>query len=269
MSLDRVSVVTPTAPVGIADYQAIIAQLEARLDAFTGREIVDGSNIRAGAIVSIGGVAYKATSDTAITGTPSAYVKITPAGATASAAFVANPTGVAWSHTYGGYYDGSGSGSNLVIFDEALAYNTGVIASKYQINSRAIRGEQLTNATVNGAKIVDATVNGGKLTDATVTGGKLVDATVTTAKLDPVNRTTYSHYGEVSNTVLPSLANQETSIVWITNSISGGIESPSTGTYDYVIHRNDGVQIFTGITSGTVITGSSVTSLCIMYSRRA
>jgi microcystin-dependent protein len=127
MSLDRVSVVTPTAPVAVADYQANIAQLEARLDAFSGREIVDGSTIRAGAIVVIGGVAYKATTDTAITGTPSAYVKITPAGATASAAFVASLSGVAWSHTYGGYYDGSGSGSNLVVFDEDLAISIGAM----------------------------------------------------------------------------------------------------------------------------------------------
>jgi len=127
MSLDRVSVVTPTAPVAITDYQAIIAQLEARLDAFTGREIVDGSTIREGTIIVVGGVAYKATTDTSITGSASNYVKITPAGATATAAFVANLTGVSWSNAYGGYYDGSG---NLHLFDEALAVLMGVIATR-------------------------------------------------------------------------------------------------------------------------------------------
>jgi hypothetical protein len=128
MAIDRVSVVTPTAPVAVADYQAIISQLEARIDSFSGREIVDGSTIRAGTIMSIGGVAYKATTDTTITGTPSAYVKITPAGATASASFVANLTGVTWNHAYGGYYDGSG---NLHVFDEGKAVADGAITVPY------------------------------------------------------------------------------------------------------------------------------------------
>jgi len=126
MAIQRVSVVTPTAPVGVADYQAIIAQLEARLDAFSGREIVTGTAIKAGTVLSIGGIAYKATSDTAITGTPSAYVKITPAGATASAAFVASLSGVVWSYAYGGFYDGSG---NLYVFDEELAIANGAITT--------------------------------------------------------------------------------------------------------------------------------------------
>lgn len=132
MSLDRVSVVTPTSPVGIADYQAIIAQLEARIDAFTGREIIDGSTIRVGTVIAIGGVAYKATTDTAISGVASNYVKITPSGATASAAFVADLTGVTWSHAYGGYYDGGA----LVVFDESLAKRSGVIATAHTLLGR-------------------------------------------------------------------------------------------------------------------------------------
>jgi len=155
MSLDRVSVVTPTAPVAITDYQAIIAQLEARLDAFTGREIVDGSTIREGTIIVVGGVAYKATTDTSITGSASNYVKITPAGATASAAFVANLTGVSWSNAYGGYYD---VGGNLHIFDEARAKNEGVISSVYTLPGKIayISGALDINGALTGATTISA-----------------------------------------------------------------------------------------------------------------
>jgi hypothetical protein len=126
MSLDRIAIPTPTAPGSLADYQAILAQALAQTQAFTGREIVDGSTIRAGTSMLIGGVLYQATSDTAITGSASNYVKITPSGATASAAFVANLTGVTFNEAYGAYYDGSG---NLHVFDEGRAVATGVITA--------------------------------------------------------------------------------------------------------------------------------------------
>lgn len=88
------------------------------------------TNIPQGATFQIGGVIYYGSSDTAITGTPSAYVKLTPnagdSGATCDAAFVANLTGVTWSKIYNGYYDVSG---NLHIFDEILAIADDVISS--------------------------------------------------------------------------------------------------------------------------------------------
>lgn len=91
-----------------------------------------------GAIFSVGGVLYKASADETITGTPSDYVKLTPisAGAQCSAAYVANLSGVTWSDTYDGYYDGSG---NLHIFDEAKAYKAGAIAApKTELGKHAL-----------------------------------------------------------------------------------------------------------------------------------
>ena len=139
MAIDLLANPTATAPTALADYQAILTQLVANGQAFTGRLIVQGSNIKAGTVILIGGVLYKATTDTAITGTASSYVKITPSGATASAAFVANLTGVTWNDAYGGYYDGSG---NLHVFDEGLAVHSGAIAgAKTEIGVSSIANE--------------------------------------------------------------------------------------------------------------------------------
>jgi hypothetical protein len=93
-----------------------------------------GTTIMSGRVFLIGGVLYKSTSDTAITGTASNYVKVTPSGATASAAFAASLSGVAWNHEYGGYYDGGGA---LVIFDEARALYDGAIAQAYTVPGMA------------------------------------------------------------------------------------------------------------------------------------
>ncbi len=73
-----------------------------------------------GATFQVGGVIYYADSNTAITGTPSNYVKLTPTGggATLVPTYVANLSGVTWDTIYNGYYDGSG---NLYIFDEVKA----------------------------------------------------------------------------------------------------------------------------------------------------
>src|SRR5690606_23973393 len=53
-----------------------------------------------GAVFNVGGTIYLADDDTAISGTPSPYVKITPSGATAAAAYVADLTGVSWDGAY-------------------------------------------------------------------------------------------------------------------------------------------------------------------------
>jgi len=81
-------------------------------------------NILKGTIIQLGGTVYKATSDTAITGSQSEYVKISKSadGSTATAAYVANLTGVTWSDTYNGYYDGSG---NLYLFNEQIFFRKG------------------------------------------------------------------------------------------------------------------------------------------------
>lgn len=87
---------------------------------------ISGSNVLKGSMFIIGGAMYVADSDTGITGTASAYVKITAAGDVASAAFVANLSGVSWNDAYNGYYDGAGA---MYIFDEMKAYGAGAIAS--------------------------------------------------------------------------------------------------------------------------------------------
>lgn len=87
---------------------------------------VSGGNIVKGAVFQIGGTVYLADADTAIAGTASDYVQITPAGASASAAYVANLSGVTWNQTYNGWYDGSG---NLYIFDEGTALLAGEIST--------------------------------------------------------------------------------------------------------------------------------------------
>jgi hypothetical protein len=69
---------------------------------------------------------YRADADEAITGTASKYVRITPAGASASAAYVSSLAGVSWNNQYNGYYDASG---NLYIFDESRALYDGAVAT--------------------------------------------------------------------------------------------------------------------------------------------
>jgi len=64
---------------------------------------------------NVGGVVYVADADTAISGTDSGVIKITPAGATASASYVSTFTGIAWNDAYRGYYDISG---NFYFIDE-------------------------------------------------------------------------------------------------------------------------------------------------------
>lgn len=117
-------------PLSTADYQAQNNQL-IELIRNIGQAIqVNGSNVIKGAVFNVGGIIYIADNDTAISGTPSDYVKITPSGdtLTCTASFAANLTGVSWNKSYNGYYDGGG---NLYIFDEIIAINYGVLSVPY------------------------------------------------------------------------------------------------------------------------------------------
>lgn len=114
----------PTSPGSISDYQYQNAYLTAMLQAFTGRVLADGTTIRAGSVIKVADLLYKATTDTAITGAETPYIKITPAGASASASFVSSLTGVSWSHAHGQYLDVSG---NAYFFDEVRARLAGEI----------------------------------------------------------------------------------------------------------------------------------------------
>lgn len=115
-------------PASDADWSNTQDLIEALALGIEGPLRIVGSNVVRGAVFNIGGSVYIADADTAITGTASKYVKITPSGASATASYVASLTGVTWNSTYNGYYDGSG---NLYIFDELLAYTMGVISTVY------------------------------------------------------------------------------------------------------------------------------------------
>jgi hypothetical protein len=89
----------------------------------------DNDEIPEGVTFSIGGSLYKVTSAAEpITGTPSKYVKVTKSGdtLTATAAYVADLTGVAWNSVYNHYADGSG---NLYLFDEGRGVIDGDITN--------------------------------------------------------------------------------------------------------------------------------------------
>ncbi len=113
-------------PTVVGDYQAQNNLLYAAFLYAQHPVPVVAGNIVKGAVFNVGGTVYQATADTAIGGGASAYVKITPAGAAATADYVANLAGVAWNDTYAGYYDGAG---NLYLFDEAVAISSGALAA--------------------------------------------------------------------------------------------------------------------------------------------
>lgn len=128
MALTRLT--APDDPaVANSDWTDLLAQITALYLGANGPIIRFASdNILKGTVLQIGGTVYLADADTAISGTTSAYVKITPAGASASAAYVANLSGVTWSQVFNGWYDGSG---NLYIFDEAYAVSDGEISEAH------------------------------------------------------------------------------------------------------------------------------------------
>ncbi len=119
MALDRVSF--PDGVTGAAgdraNFVALLVQLTQKWNGDPQKFSSD--IVPQGAMIQIGGVIYKGTSDTAITGSASSYVKITPSGATASASYVSSLSGVTWNPSYNGYYDGSG---NLYISPELMPY---------------------------------------------------------------------------------------------------------------------------------------------------
>jgi hypothetical protein len=136
--------VSPVAGLIANTYQAQNNQLAELVRGIGMVDPVNGSNIIQGAVLNVGGILYKVDADTAITGTASKYVKITPSvdTLTCTASFVANLTGVSWNKVANGYYDVSG---NLYLFDEALAINDGDLSLVY---SKIGKIKTLSNVTV-------------------------------------------------------------------------------------------------------------------------
>lgn len=85
---------------------------------------ISGSNIVRGSVVFFAGAWYVATSDTAITGSATNYVRLTNNAGTITAAFVSSLSGVTFNKSWNGWYD---SASRLYLFDEVAAYAAGQI----------------------------------------------------------------------------------------------------------------------------------------------
>jgi hypothetical protein len=117
-------------PTAIGDWTKIIAEMRAVALGIEMPLRVIGSNIVKGAVFQIGGTLYLADADTAISGSASNYVKITPSGdgSVCTASFVSSLTGVVWNSTYCGWYD-TGSPASFYEFDEGKAFTAGQIAA--------------------------------------------------------------------------------------------------------------------------------------------
>ena len=171
-----------------ADFSQHSELIETRfLDQVTPPLQVVAGVIPQGVVLQIGGAVYRSDSDTTITGTPSDYVRVTPDGATATAAYVSTLAGVSWAKQYAGYYDGS---DNLYLFDEGKALAAGDIASVFgrylaqQENGDVRVGRDLSVG--NDLTVTDgATVN-----DHTVTDGATVGGTLNAANVDTGNGAT-------------------------------------------------------------------------------
>jgi hypothetical protein len=107
-----------------------------------------GDTIKQGVQINIGGANYISSTVTAITGTPSDFVKITPSGSTATASYVSSLVGVTWNSVYNFYEDVSG---NAYIFEEAKAlYRTAISDPKTVAGRFALNG-YMKNANISTA----------------------------------------------------------------------------------------------------------------------
>jgi hypothetical protein len=122
-------------PETVEDYKAQNNLLIELIRNLYPKNIVIGSFITKGSLINISGSIYMVDNDTAITGTPSKYVKITPSsdGGTCLPSFVASLSGVSWDNVKNGYYDISG---NLYIFNESRAVFDGQISQAYTLFGR-------------------------------------------------------------------------------------------------------------------------------------
>lgn len=135
MAINKITAPSGT-PASIADYQAQNNLIGALHLAVQGADRVSGTNIVKSAVFYVGGATYLADDDTAITGSESAYVKLTVSvdGLTLDASFVADLTGVTWNTAYLGYYDVDG---NLYVFDEYDAFQAGEITTPHETDTFA------------------------------------------------------------------------------------------------------------------------------------
>jgi hypothetical protein len=131
--------------------------------------IVGGSIVK-GSVFQIGGAIYHANTDTAISGSETNYVKITPAGSTASAEYVADLSGVDWNDEYNGWLDDDG---NLYLFDEIQALDDEEIT---QIHNRFVGvGDDGKTLKIN---VIDADIDDAEIDDAEITNAEITNADI-------------------------------------------------------------------------------------------
>ncbi len=139
------------APVDELDYQKQNALIQTLLDVADPGQPVEGLTIPLNTVFSIGGVIFRADSDTTIAGAKTAYIKLTIADdtQTASGEFVDDLKGnnVAWNSAYAGYYDPAGS---LYIFDESYAVFDKQIDRAYRLNPSYVTSR--TDQNIYGVK---------------------------------------------------------------------------------------------------------------------
>lgn len=161
MALNRVDF--PNAnPVDLTDWAKMIDLIEAlslKINVPIDYDF-SGDTIKKGTIIMIGGTIYLADSDTAITGTPSDFVKITPAGAIAAGAYVANLTGVTWNDTYNFYEDVS---NNAYIFDEAKAVADEIITDPETIIGKFAFNGWMRRRLITSSNYIHATITLGNI----------------------------------------------------------------------------------------------------------
>ena len=124
-----------SSPVSLSDYQAQNALTAALMLGMQMPVGISGGNVLLGSLFYVGGALYKATSNTAITGASSDYVKLTPSadGSELSASYVASLSGVTWNSVYKGYYDVDGNG---YVFDEFNLTLNNTLSYENKINER-------------------------------------------------------------------------------------------------------------------------------------
>lgn len=152
-----VRVTEPTDPVADdADWTDIKGWVQKLLLQVNGALIEQNSDgdIEKGSLVYIGGTLYYNDADLTPSGTASLYIKISPSGATATAAYVSSLSGVSWNSEYCGWYDTSG---NLYVFDEGWAFYIGQIT---ELHSRYVGIDKYNNTNIAGSLLVKNSVTG-------------------------------------------------------------------------------------------------------------
>ena len=227
-----------------------------------GSRVMSG-NVTKGAVIRCGGSWYIATEDTAITGTASPYVQLTPSIdlEELTAAYVATLTGVSFNKTYNTWSDVQG---RVYLFDEAYAFAWGQIPAMNTI-------EAWRPANANLAKLLTAGLGNGKWRSLAETAyiseyfasGAPVIKNVTGTE-DKPELTRMSLLASCESRITPS--SDETEIFVITMSCPHSVvisgfdvlcenDKPSGANW-YNIHKVGGGLV------GTVTDGSSVVVVC-------